>query len=302
MTYQHRNRRIWYDARGAMTGLTDVLLTLYSPTGHTVLNAVTMTEEGNGKYYYDYRVSVEGVYSGFMNSATQPGRRPVEFEVVAKPTGGSVTRTYQKGAWDSDEKVALIKAIKDITIRLDLIDAKLDSNATELTKLKEVDVKIIDDVNSIREDTEVIYGKLSKNVSIGLNRNSKEIDSKLNDMRNYIKINSDSNLKGIGEIGIEIDKKIDANDRIRINTLNSMTSILSESKADNDETRKGLSILSDALVTNANIHAEYGKDINDKMDEMESNILKLSKIVIKTLPSDKLVDLNVGGKEKCLMK
>ncbi|MCK4783689.1 MAG: hypothetical protein KAV87_08070 [Desulfobacteraceae bacterium] len=66
--------RVVYEAKRLTTGLADVKCTIWDPTPTKDVDAETMTELGNGIYYYDYVPSAEGNYLYFCDSDSQPRR------------------------------------------------------------------------------------------------------------------------------------------------------------------------------------------------------------------------------------
>jgi hypothetical protein len=49
------------DASGPVTGATPKI-SIYNPSGSLVINAQNMTERGLGIYYYDYPITVAGIF------------------------------------------------------------------------------------------------------------------------------------------------------------------------------------------------------------------------------------------------
>ena len=293
--YKNKLRRIWYDARRAKTGLTDVLLTLYSPSGHTVLDGVTMTEKANGKYYHDYRPTQEGVYSGFMDSVTQIGRRIVEFEVTAKPTGGSVTRVFQKGAWELEEKEKLLKEVKEIALTLEFITGKLEKQDKGIKVLSESDEELKSGVSKLGETTFTLSTELNSiddNLSKEIASTREDISTSIGEFENILNSSNKEITKGIRNTENNLVNKVQDSSRQILN----LNKFLSELAHGVDEGRTGtgndMSSLNNALTTDANIHAEYRKEAEERFKKLENNFIALSKLIVTTLPSDKLIQLN----------
>ncbi len=76
--------RIVYASRRYISGLTNVLLNLYDPDNSQVVTNGTMTELGStGTYYYDYTPTQTGTFTGTADSATQPRKELISFEITS---------------------------------------------------------------------------------------------------------------------------------------------------------------------------------------------------------------------------
>jgi len=77
--YKSETVRIVYESKRLVTGLTDCKITIWDATPTKQADAQTMTELGNGLYYYDYTPLTTGVHIFFCDSATQPRRFSGQF-------------------------------------------------------------------------------------------------------------------------------------------------------------------------------------------------------------------------------
>ena len=64
--------RIIYLSRNEQTGLSDIKIDIFNPSNTKVVNQGSMSELGNGLYYYDYTPSVAGWHAWVANSASEP--------------------------------------------------------------------------------------------------------------------------------------------------------------------------------------------------------------------------------------
>jgi len=158
--YQGETYRIRYRAAADRTGLVDVKVTLYAPDGTKTLNTQTLTEEGDGFYYYIFTsTSTLGDYRGKITCKSKPKTEDVEFRVIPiirNRVGGMISRPE----WSKEEKEELLKMLKSVK-----------SDLATLRKSKAMSAKI-EETNSKVTDLKTHLEKLEKNFSKSEKSNS----------------------------------------------------------------------------------------------------------------------------------
>lgn len=109
MTYK---KRITYVGRRYISGISDAVLNLYDPDGTQVVTNGSMTELGStGVYYYDYTATKVGTYVGYMDSASQPNKQPVEFDIMSVDASSASSGTLYCTTLELLEFLGLVSEI-----------------------------------------------------------------------------------------------------------------------------------------------------------------------------------------------
>ena len=265
MVYKNQKIKIIYVSRGAKTGLTDVKLNLWDPDGSKVVNNKAMSEQGNGIYYYNFIPTKEGLYYGYADSTSLPLRRNIELDVVSKPAGGSVTKIYQR--LPESEIREILDRIEALVNELNAVSNTINSNLVKIQKqnkankalLKESNVEI---VSSIRRTREML---------------SKRVDSLEREYYALRESHGNYNRNLLGEIDRKIsiiNRELDAKRAEEIGSL-----------------VKSIETLNLALTTESNMTSEFRKSTEQRIASLQSSIEELAKLIISTLPDDKLAKL-----------
>ncbi len=289
--YKNEIRRIWYSSKvtasGPTTGLADVTVTLYNPSGHVVLNGVAMTELGSGWYYHDYRPAKEGVYVGSADSASVPLRRNIEFEVTDKPSGGSVTKIY-KEAFEKGEKEAIIADIADAKRRMgelmemigkdrsdypDKVGELFNQASSQMVEMENrmfsLSQKQMDESRSKQDSLEFTLSELNRRLT-KLEGLSGKIDIVSSDIKNALGRDITDNSK-------------------RVDTLY----LTLKAEADNGRNmlERNIENLNEALVTEAGINSQSKRDNDESLRRVYENIDRMSKMMLSIIPTGKLMKL-----------
>jgi len=160
MVYKGNTHRIIYWAYRSTTGITDITVDIYNPSGTKEIDGAALTELAGGSYYYDYDTSSSdiGSFAWTANSATAEYnlKRVGSFEVINNPwnealseykTHGTMGYKLQhmmasfsrqprfQGVWNTDDKAELLSTLAVITERLKNLESKIITSSTATTKV-----------------------------------------------------------------------------------------------------------------------------------------------------------------------
>jgi len=282
MAYKNKKLRIIYVSRGAKTGLTDVKLNLWDPDGSKIINNKTMSEQGNGIYYYNFIPTKEGLYYGYADSTSLPLRRNIEIDVVSKPAGGSVTKIYQRTP--EKEIKEILDKIDNLINELGSISKTINSNLTKIQKqnkdnkimLKESNTEIVSSLRKTKELIEEKVGNLEKEY-FALKESQ-----------------SDYNKALLGEINKRLNTIGKDNKDFKNEVLKQIKILESEKSEDAEKIKnliKATETLNLALTTESNMTSEFRKSTEQRIADLQNSIEELVKLIISTLPDDKLISL-----------
>lgn len=158
MVFKGEKVTLWYAGRA--TGLTDVILNLWNPDRTQIVTDGAVTELGNKLYYYEFTATnTVGDWIGYIDSATEPGRRTVSFRVETRTTAGGVRYGYAESLWDKKLLDKLWKELSQIKSTLkkphldqnDLIPVVLKIDEQHSVQLKEAE-KLVQAYDSLKAE------------------------------------------------------------------------------------------------------------------------------------------------------
>jgi len=136
---------IVYASRDFITGLTDVLVSIYRADGSPIAIDQVMTEIGTtGMYKYTTTLNTAETYVAKADSATRSkadsftlymGGKPGDF----KMSGGGVMQKHLPSIWTQQEKEKLIEMVSVMAKQIDQIQAEKDA----LTEMVDIQRKIL---------------------------------------------------------------------------------------------------------------------------------------------------------------
>jgi len=96
-------QKIIYTAKRRTTGLTDITINIYNANQTLVVSGATMTELGNGDYYYDYTPVSGGYHTWYADSVSEPS--PLSGTFLSDYTA-TITVTASTGALATTQELA----------------------------------------------------------------------------------------------------------------------------------------------------------------------------------------------------
>jgi len=171
--YKNTTHRIIYTARGSKTGLTDVKIHIWDPTPTKVVDGDTMTELGEGLYYYDYKVTKTGIYQYKIDSASNKLVRTGSIEVINNPweeelsdykTHGTfgyklqhISSSFARqprftGVFNKEDKEKLYELLTSIDRRLADVESRVEANAKAVAESIKATLLNTDNINKISKE------------------------------------------------------------------------------------------------------------------------------------------------------
>jgi len=192
----------------AVTGLTDVLIDIYGPSGTKVVDNGNMDELGTtGIYQYSYNAGdIEGTYTVVITCASQRNYDELQTFQIGHPGGGGLSLTgdmvfdLKKLADNSVTK----KEIKELIEKLAQITLDKEDEDKKRKKIEESISKMEDYVNSEKSNID--------RLNQGLSKLQQEINGKLgklsSSLGNMEQVSKEHNANIAGKI-IELDTRKD---------------------------------------------------------------------------------------------
>lgn len=125
--------RITYRSKQLITGLTDVKLDIWNNAGAKVVSAKTLTELGNGIYYYDHIPRTDGNFIYRIWCDSQPHDVEGSFASVGlnspywrKGGGGSVTSMTSKDIKPDERIDTIMKSIRQLAAQVSELATNID--------------------------------------------------------------------------------------------------------------------------------------------------------------------------------
>ena len=216
--------RIVYESKRLITGLSDVVITLWDPDGNEIITGSSMTELGSGIYYFDYTPTSVGTYIHRVDSPSN--QRILIDRLIIQDTGSIVSSNIATGGGGGALSADIafdLKRIADNTVRKgdvgsivdqvirDAINDQMDILTKESSeKTKEFSHFVEETKSKVGSEVFKVFAKeLESNLTKFKEVLSKKEDSFQNYLNHNIKLQSDikTNLESKSEV---LKKEIDS--------------------------------------------------------------------------------------------
>ena len=184
--------RIFYESKRLTTGLSDVAITLWDPTGTEIITGSSMTELGSGIYYFDYTPTSVGTYIHRVDSPSN--QRILIDRLIIQDTSSIVSSNIATGGGGGALSADIafdLKRIADNTVRRDDVGSIVDQVIRDAIS-DQMDILIKESSEKTKEFSHFVEETKSKVGSEIFEVFSKELENNLTSFENVLSKKEDS--------------------------------------------------------------------------------------------------------------